>query len=181
LKNCLVTACVLHSERLSKCSPFLVLPLGLQKGFSHHPHVPSIIMTAIVKWAGGLSFLGRANTNHWVPMDAAKEVGGTAAASSPMELVLIGLGGCTAMDVVSILEKKKVKLDAFWIELDAIKADDCPKVFTHVKLKYVVVGKDVPRDAVERAVRLSEEKYCSVGAMLRKTAKIEHEIEVRAP
>ncbi|MBI5001374.1 MAG: OsmC family protein [Euryarchaeota archaeon] len=138
-------------------------------------------MTAIVKWAGGLSFLGRANTNHWVPMDVAKEVGGTAAASSPMELVLIGLGGCTAMDIVSILKKKKVKIEDFWIELDAVKADDYPKVFTQIKLKYVVVGKDVPKDAVERAVRLSEGKYCSVGAMLRKTAKIEYETEVRAP
>jgi putative redox protein len=144
-------------------------------------HVWSIHMTAIVKWAGGLSFLGRGGTNHWVPMDAAKEVGGTAAASSPMELVLVGLGGCTAMDIVSILQKKKIKFDDFWIELDAVKADDYPKVFTQIKLKYVVVGKNVPRDAVERAVRLSEEKYCSVGAMLRKTAKIDYEIDVRAP
>ena len=136
-------------------------------------------MTAIVKWVGGLSFLGRAGTNHWVPMDASKEVGGDAAASSPMELVLIGLGGCTAMDIVSILEKKKVKLDDFWIELDATKSDDYPKVFTRIKLKYVVVGKAIPREAVERAVQLSEEKYCSVGAMLRKTAKIEYEIDIR--
>jgi putative redox protein len=129
-------------------------------------------MQATAKWSGQLQFPGTGNGGHAVLMD-----GESKAANSPMELVLLALCGCTAYDVVSILQKKREPFTAVEVSAEAEKAPDPPRVFTEIKLLYRVAG-DVTRKAVEDAVRLSEEKYCSVAAMLNKTARITYEIRV---
>ena len=129
-------------------------------------------MQATVKWTGQMQFAGTGNAGHSVLMD-----GESKAANSPMELVLLALCGCTAYDVVSILQKKREPFTAVEVSAHAEKAPDPPRVFTDIKLLYRVSGK-VARKAVEDAVRLSEEKYCSVAAMLNKTARITYEIHL---
>ncbi|MDZ7260859.1 MAG: OsmC family protein [candidate division KSB1 bacterium] len=136
-------------------------------------------MQAYVKRIKGLSLVGKADSNHWVPMDAATKLGGLDAGARPMELVLIGLGGCTSMDVISILEKKRVPLEDFEIELEAEQAEDYPRVFTSIKMKYIFYGKNIKPADVERAIELSQTKYCSVSAMLKKVADIKVEYEIR--
>lgn len=129
-------------------------------------------MRATAKWSGQMQFAGTGNGGHSVLMD-----GDNKAANSPMELVLIALCGCTAFDVVSILQKKREPFTGVEVSAEAEKAPDPPRVFTDIKLQYRVAG-DVTRKAVEDAVRLSEEKYCSVAAMLNKTARITYEIHL---
>jgi putative redox protein len=127
-------------------------------------------MQATVKWSDKMQFTGIGNGGHSILLDGDNKAG-----NSPMELVLIALCGCTAFDVVSILQKKREPFTAVEVSAQAEKAPDPPRVFTDIKLIYRVAGK-VTRKAVEDAVRLSEEKYCSVAAMLNKTAKITYEI-----
>ena len=137
-------------------------------------------MEAIIKLVDGLSLVGKAGSNHWVAMDAAEDVGGNDAGTKPLELFLLGLGGCTAMDVISILKKKRSPIKNVTISIKAERADDHPKVFTNIKLKFMVSGDKEnikPRD-VERAIELSREQYCSASAMLKKTATIEYEFEI---
>lgn len=122
-------------------------------------------------WIEKFRFEGAASSNHAIVLDGDKTLG-----SSPMELVLIGLCGCTGYDVVSILEKKREPLASLEVRAQAERAPNPPAVYTEIKLIYRVGGK-VSHKAVEDAVRLSEEKYCSVSAMLNKTAKIITEIE----
>jgi putative redox protein len=119
-----------------------------------------------------MQFAGTGNGGHSVLMDGDNKAG-----NSPMELVLIALCGCTAFDVVSILQKKREPFTAVEVSAEAEKAADPPRVFTDIKLRYRVTGK-VALKAVEDAVRLSEEKYCSVAAMLNKTARITYEIQL---
>jgi putative redox protein len=128
------------------------------------------MIQAKLKWKKQLEFEGRATSDHAIIVDGDSKSG-----SSPMELVLIALCGCTASDVVSILKKKREPFTAVEVRAQAEKAPEPPRVFTEIKLTYRVVGK-VARKAVEDAVRLSEEKYCSVSAMLNKTAKITYDI-----
>jgi putative redox protein len=123
-------------------------------------------------WSDKDRFVGEASSGHAVVLDT----GAVKTASTPIESVLIGLCGCTASDVVSILRKKREPFTALEVAAQAERADEHPKVFTQIKLVYRVRGK-VSHKAVEDAVRLSKEKYCSVSAMLEKTAKIEFEIE----
>lgn len=123
-------------------------------------------------WTDNERFVGDASSGHAMVMDA----GEVKTASTPMELVLAALCGCTASDVVGILRKKREPFTGLEVTAQAERAGDFPKVFTAIKLTYRVRGKVTPK-AVEDAVRLSKEKYCSVSAMLEKTAKIEHEIE----
>ena len=136
-------------------------------------------MKALVKWESGINFKGKAETGVWVPMGPSKPEGREPDAATPMELLLMALGGCTAMDIVSILEKKKLKIDDFWVELEAQKTDEYPKVFSAIHMKFVVVGKKIPRKAVVEAEKLSHNKYCSVGAMVGKVASITREVEIR--
>jgi len=126
----------------------------------------------------GLTFIGKADSNHWMVMDGGKEFGGFEAGIKPMEAVLVALGGCTGMDVVSILNKMKVKFNSFEVLINAERAEDHPKVFTKIHMKYRFKGRNLPRDKIEKAVKLSQERYCSVSAMLRKSAEIEWEIEI---
>lgn len=129
-------------------------------------------MEATIKQITGITFAGKATSNHWVMLDGKKEFGGAEGANSPMELVLIALGGCTGMDVVSILEKMRVQFDRFEIALSSEQAKDYPRVFTRVKIEYHFWGTDIPKDKVEKAIQLSQEKYCSVSAMVKKTARV---------
>jgi len=129
-------------------------------------------MQATVKWSGQMQFAGTGNGGHPLLLDGDNKAG-----NSPMELVLIALCGCTAYDVVSILQKKREPFTAVEVSAHAEKAPDPPRVFTDIKLLYRVAG-NVTRKAVEDAVRLSEERYCSVAAMLNKTARITYEIHL---
>jgi putative redox protein len=131
------------------------------------------MLTASATWTDGERFLGVATSGHAVVVDAGKEKTGP----SPMELVLIGLCGCTASDVVSILHKKREAFTRLEVSAEAERAPEPPMVYTEIRLRYRVGGK-VSRKAVEDAVRLSKEKYCSVSQMLGKTARISSEIEV---
>ncbi len=138
-------------------------------------------MKATVRRIGGLGLAGRADSNHWVIMDSPEDVGGFNAGSRPLELVLIGLGGCTGMDVLSILAKKRIKLDDFEIQLEAERSPEHPKVFTAIQVTFHFYGENLKEADLEAAVRLSEEKYCSVAAMLRKAATIKVNLEVHPP
>lgn len=136
-------------------------------------------MDATVKWNGKMAFTGTPDSGHSVLMDAFGNVGGEDQGPRPTELVLMGLGGCTAMDVISILEKMKQNITGFEIKVHADKAETHPKVFTHIVLEYILTGRSIDPGAVEKAVMLSKEKYCSVQAMLGKTAEIETKITVK--
>jgi len=129
-------------------------------------------MKAIVKQIKGCSFIGKADSNHWVAIDTPKDTCGSDAASSPMELVLLALGGCSGADVVSILDKKKVSLKGFEINIDAERAESYPMVYTKINLEYVFYGQNIDPKHVERAIALSQEKYCSVSAMLKPSVSI---------
>ena len=131
-------------------------------------------MKARVQWLDGRAFVGESGSGHAVVMDGAPEAGGRNLGVRPMEMLLLGLGGCTAFDVVMILEKAREKVTALDIELEAERADTEPKVFTKVKLIYKLRGYGLKPAMVERAINLSAEKYCSASIMIGKTAKIEH-------
>jgi putative redox protein len=130
------------------------------------------VVQASTKWTSETKFEGR--SSHSITVDGSSETG-----NSPMELVLIALCGCTASDVVTILQKKREPFTAVEVHASAEKTDEPPRVYTAIKLVYRVKGK-IARKAIEDTVRLSEEKYCSVAAMLSKTAKITYEIELDA-
>ena len=135
-------------------------------------------MRAVVKQIHGISFAGKADSGHWVTMDGPEEFGGSAAANRPMELILMGLGGCTSMDVISILRKKRVEVGDFECILEAERAPHHPKVFTKIKMKYVFYGRNIQAKDVERAIQLSEQSYCSVSAMLKNSVDIESAYEI---
>lgn len=133
---------------------------------------------AIVKQVQGTTFAGKADTNHWVMVDGMKQFGGSEAATSPKELLLIALGGCTSFDVVSILEKKRAPVKNLEIHLTAHTRDEHPQVYTDIHVEYVVFGKDVAAADVERAIDLSTTKYCSVSAMLAPAVKLTHSFRI---
>jgi len=124
-------------------------------------------MKAVVKQIEGCSFIGKADSNHWVTVDSKKEFTGSDAAAHPMELVLLSLGCCTGCDVVSILQKKKILLQDFQIHIDAERATEHPRVFTNIHLEFIFVGTGLNPIPLERAIELSQQKYCPVSAMLR--------------
>ena len=125
----------------------------------------------------GATFAARGASNHWVMMDGTEKVGGVDGASRPMEMLLFGLGGCTAVDVEVILKKMKVPLENMEIDIETERADDHPKVYTKIKMTYHFYGKDLPLKKLEKAVKLSKDTYCSASAMLGKTAEISAIIE----
>jgi putative redox protein len=135
-------------------------------------------MKARVQWLDGRAFVGESGSGHAVVMDGAPESGGRNVGVRPMEMLLLGLGGCTAFDIVMILERMREKVTGLDIALEAERAGEDPKVFTHVKMIYKVTGRNLKPANVERAVNLSAEKYCSASAMFEKTAKIEHSFEI---
>lgn len=133
-------------------------------------------MKARVKWVEARTFLGESGSGHSLVMDGAPEAGGRDLGIRPMETLLLGMGGCTAFDVVHILEKSREKVTDCVLEMEADRALDDPKVFTQIRLRYIVKGEDLSRDKVQRAVDLSAEKYCSASIMLGETAEISHQV-----
>jgi putative redox protein len=135
-------------------------------------------MKAKIRWTGNVSFLGEADSGHQVPMDGAPEFGGQDKGCRPMELVLIGMGGCTAFDVVHILKKSRQEISDCVAEIEAERAPTDPKVFTRIHVHFRVTGKKLDPKRVENAIHLSAEKYCSASIMLGKTAEITHDFEI---
>jgi len=135
-------------------------------------------MKARVKWVEQASFLGETESNHAVLMDGSPDAGGRNLGPRPMEMLLIGTGGCTCFDVVSILKKSRQAVSDCYVELDAERAETDPKVFTKIHMHFVVKGKDIKPEVVEKAIKLSAEKYCSASIMLGQTAAITHDFEV---
>lgn len=123
-------------------------------------------MDAKAVWSGHMAFKGSADTGFELMMDSAPEVGGEERGFRPMELIAIGLAGCTAMDVISILQKKRQRVSAFEVHVHAERASEHPKVFTDIQIEYHFRGEDISPQAVERAIELSETKYCPAQAML---------------
>lgn len=135
-------------------------------------------MKAKVVWKQKMSFDGTADTGFIVPLGASPEVGGDCDGFRPVELLAVGLAGCTAMDVISILQKKKQDVKSFEVRVHADRAEQHPKVFTNILLEYILIGNNIDREAVERAVELSTEKYCPAHAMLGKVVPIELKITI---
>ncbi len=135
-------------------------------------------MKARVKWLDNMSFVGESGSGHSVVMDGAPEFGGRNLGMRPMEMLLLGLGGCSSFDVVLILQKSKQQVLDCEVLIEAERADKDPKVFTRIHLHFVVSGRNLSAEKVERAVKLSAEKYCSASIMLAKTADITHDFEL---
>ncbi len=135
-------------------------------------------MMCRVKWLDHMSFVGESSSGHSVVMDGAPDAGGRNLGVRPMEMLLLGLGGCTAFDVISILRKSRQQVFDCEVELEAERAEEVPKVFTRIHLHFIVSGKDLDQNRVARAVELSADKYCSASRMLEKTAAISHDFEV---
>lgn len=135
-------------------------------------------MECTVRWHDGMSFIAETGSGHLVAMDGAPEAGGRNLAPRPMELLLAGSGGCTAFDIVMILQRGRHAIKGCEVKLSAERADADPKVFTRINMHFLVTGKDLKPEAVDRAVKLSAEKYCSASIMLGKTAAISHSWEI---
>ncbi|MEJ2362292.1 MAG: OsmC family protein [Gammaproteobacteria bacterium] len=138
-------------------------------------------MKARVKWVEEVTFLGQSESGHAVVMDGPPDFGGRNLGPRPMEMLLLGMGGCTAFDVVLILKKARQAVANCEVELSATRADAEPKVFTAIHVHFIVTGTDLNEKQVARAVALSAEKYCSASIMLGKTADITHDYEIRTP
>lgn len=136
-------------------------------------------MHASVTWEGEARFIGRTESGHAVAMDGPPDAGGRDQGPRPMEMVLLGLGGCSAFDVVHILQRSRRTVAACRVEIQAERAADDPKVFTAIHMHFVVSGDGLGENRVARAVELSAEKYCSVARMLASTASITHDWELR--
>ncbi len=135
-------------------------------------------MKATIKWLDGVSFVGESESGHAVVLDGPPTAGGRNIGIRPMELVLIGMGACSAFDVVSILTKGRHDLVDCQAELSAERARDEPQVFTRIHVHYIVTGRGLKASVIERAIQLSAEKYCSASIMLGKTAEITHDFEL---
>ena len=136
-------------------------------------------MECTIRWSGnGMSFIAETGSNHMLAMDGAAEGGGRNLAPRPMETVLAGTGGCTAYDVVVILKKSGQDVTGCEVRLEAERAATDPKVFTRIHAHFLVRGRNLKRNVVEQAIRLSHEKYCSATAMLAKTAAITRDFEI---
>ena len=135
-------------------------------------------MKAKLKLIDGIALAGVSDSNHWVTLDGPEDFGGFSAGPRPMELMLLGLAGCAAMDVLSILRKKRVKLSNFNMHVDAERAKDHPKVFTKIKFNYIFSGKNIRPSDIERSIELTEGKYCSGTAMLKDVVEIIHDYKI---
>jgi putative redox protein len=136
-------------------------------------------MKARIKLIEGVSFAGQSESGHTVVMDGPPDGGGKNLGVRPMEMLLLGMGGCTAYDVVLILRKSRQQITDCVAEIDATRADTDPKVFTRIHVHFIVTGKALEQKKVEMAVKLSAEKYCSASIMLGKVAEITHDFEIQ--
>lgn len=135
-------------------------------------------MKARIKWVENVCFMGESETGHAVILDGAPEAGGRNLGMRPMEMLLIGMGACTSFDVVTILKKARQPIVDCVAEIEAERAEEVPKVFTRIHVHFVVTGTDLNAGQVERAVKLSAEKYCSASIMLGKSVDITHDYEI---
>ncbi len=135
-------------------------------------------MATVVKWQGGMAFKGTTESGHDVLMDAAPEVGGENKGARPMEMVLLGLGGCTSIDVMMMLQKSQQDVTDYEVEIASERSDSIPKVFTKIHVHFKVSGHGLNPKKVERAVNLSAEKYCSVSKMLEHSVEMSHDFEI---
>ena len=135
-------------------------------------------MKCRIKWLDHRSFVGETGSGHSVVMDGAPEAGGRNLGVRPMEMLLLGLGGCTTFDVVAILEKSRQDLVDCEVEIEAERATEVPKVFTKIHIHFVVSGRALDENKVRKAVELSADKYCSASRMLEKVAEISHDFEI---
>lgn len=131
-----------------------------------------------MKWVEDLVFVGESGSGHTVVMDGPKELGGHDTGIRPMELLLLGMGGCTSFDMVQILKKARQDIRDCVVEIDSERSNDIPKVFTKINVHYTVTGKNLKETQVKRAVELSTEKYCSASIMLGQMAEITHDYEI---
>ena len=136
-------------------------------------------MKARVTWLEGVTMVGEAGSGHALVMDGPPEFGGRNLGVRPMEMLLLGLGGCTEFDVLHILRKARQEITRCVVELEAERASENPKVFTRIHVHFVLSGRNLSRPQVERAIALSAEKYCSASLMLGATARITHDFEIR--
>lgn len=135
-------------------------------------------MKTRVKWIEDVCFMGETGSGHAVVMDGAPDIGGRNLGPRPMEMLLLGAGGCTSVDVVMILKKSRQDVTGCEVVLEADRADDHPKVFIKINMHFIVRGRNLKADVVERAIKLSAEKYCSATIMLAKTAEVTHDFEI---
>lgn len=133
---------------------------------------------AFIKRVRGVTFAGKTDSNHWVTMDGPEKVGGSDAGIRPKEMVLLALGGCTSMDVESILQKKRVKLAGMELNITADAAEAYPHEYTKIHIEFLFYGDDVREKDVERAIELSQTKYCGVTKMLEKAVEIESSYKI---
>ena len=136
-------------------------------------------MRARVKWLDHMSFVGETGSGHSIVMDGAPEFGGRNLGARPMELLLLGLGGCTSFDVVMMLQKARQDVADCEVHVTAERSEEVPKVFTKIHVHFVIKGKNLAENHVKRAVSLSAEKYCSASKMLEKSAEITHDYEIQ--
>ncbi|MEW5755220.1 MAG: OsmC family protein [Pseudomonadota bacterium] len=136
-------------------------------------------MKARIKWVQDVMFVGESGSGHAVVMDGSPEVGGRDLGVRPMEMLLLGMGGCSSIDVLLILKKARQAISDCVAEITAERAETEPKVFTKIHIHFIVTGTGLSEKHVERAVQLSAEKYCSASIMLGKTAQITHDFEIR--
>lgn len=136
-------------------------------------------MKSKVKWLDKMSFVGESASGHSVVMDGPEEFGGQNLGIRPMEMLILGLGGCSSFDVMLILKKSRQQVEHCEVELDYDRADENPKVYTRIHMHFTVSGRNLDALKVEKAIQLSADKYCSASIMLGKTASITHDFEIR--
>ena len=137
--------------------------------------------SALVRQVRGMTFVGLTESGHWVNVDGPPQFGGSSAAIRPKELILISLGACTGSDVVSILQKKRVKLNGFEVKLKAQVAEEHPQVYTKIHIEYVFYGENLSKADLERAIDLSQNKYCPVSAMLKNSVELTNSYVILPP
>lgn len=137
-----------------------------------------VTKTAFVKQLRGITLVGKTDSNNWITMDGPENFFGSNAAIRPKELLLLSLGGCTGSDVIAILQKKKANLTGFEINITAEQQEEHPQVYTKIHLEFVFYGKNIQAKDVERAIELSQTKYCSVTVMLQKSVEITHSYKI---
>jgi putative redox protein len=137
--------------------------------------------TAFMKQVQGVTVVARGASNHWIVMDGPQDFHGSGAASTPKELVLMALAGCTANDVIPILKKKRVPLQNLEIKVSGVEQNEHPKIFTDIHVEYIFYGEGIHAADVERAIELSTTKYCSVSAILSASAKLTHSYRIESP
>lgn len=136
------------------------------------------VKTAVARWVDKQQFEARTGSGHTICMDGSSPAKGETCGASPMELLLVGMAGCTGIDVADILQKKRQALSGLEVRIEGVRADTSPMVYTEIDVTYVVRGKEISPKAVEDAIELSEKKYCSAGVMLGKTARIKSRYEI---